>query len=411
MPKPSHQNFQIFAKPVSYRCNLGCHYCYYLCKSEQFDLSFQPSLMTDHMLEAYINEHIAACKGDLVNFSWHGGEPLLAGTGFYRRVVEFQKKHNTLGRKITNGIQTNGTLINDEWGAFFAEHNFTVGISIDGPQELHDHYRRTVDDRDTHQSVMQGWKYLRKYTIPTDILCVVNDLNVMYPLQVYRYLKDIGGKYISFLPLVERSVSGSPQDVTERSVQPEAFGAFLCTIFDHWLKHDIGDVKIQVFEEATRTAFKQEHSLCLFRPVCGDIPVLERNGDLYFCDHFVDQQHLIGNITEHQLAELLESASLKALGAAKMNTLPQRCKTCEVLSMCNGECPKNRFVTVPGEDNSINYLCAGYKMFFNHCQPFVDSVAKQWHLQHTDRSQKKTGRNDLCPCGSGKKYKRCCLKL
>ncbi|MGW8194873.1 MAG: anaerobic sulfatase maturase [Desulforhopalus sp.] len=409
MVKQSLKDFQIFAKPVSYRCNLACHYCYYLRTEDQLRHDSSPPLMNDEILTTYLSQHIAACPGDRVNFSWHGGEPMIAGVEFYRRVVALQKKYNISGKKITNGIQTNGTLIDDDWGRFFAEHNFAVGISIDGPQDLHDVYRRSRHNAGTHKEVMRGWELLCKYNIPADILCVVNEANVLYPLQVYRHLKDIGGKYISFLPLVELKRGGTGKEVTSRSVQAEHFGAFLCTIFDEWLARDIGAVKVQIFEEAARTAFRQEHSLCLFRPVCGDIPVLESNGDLYCCDHFVGTDYCLGNIADSPLEESLSGPLLTGFGAAKQHHLPRMCRECEVLAMCNGECPKNRFVKVPGEVDKVNYLCAGYRMFFNHCRPFVEAVASRWE-QQSDKKTPKTGRNDPCPCGSRKKYKRCCLK-
>lgn len=403
------QDFQVFAKPVSYRCNLACHYCYYLGKEELLRHDSSLPLMADGVLETYIRQHIAACSGGQVNFSWHGGEPMLAGIDYYRRIVALQDKHKSSGTNITNGIQTNGTLITDEWGRFLLKHRFTVGISIDGPGDIHDIYRRSRNDEGTHEAVMRGWAYLCQYKIPTDILCVVNDTSVMYPLQVYRYLKDIGGKNISFLPLVELKPEGAAEEVTRRSVQAEPFGAFLCTVFDEWLANDIGTIKIQIFEEALRTAFQQEHSLCLFRPVCGDIPVIETNGDLYCCDHFVERKYFVGNIAEQPLKELLNCSSLRAFGAAKQQSLPQVCRDCEVLAMCNGECPKNRFVTVAGELEKVNYLCGGYRMFFNHCRPFIEAVAGQWVRQGAGDRLQKTGRNDPCPCGSNKKYKRCCL--
>ncbi len=366
-------DFQIFAKPASYRCNLECSYCYYLGKADLLPADPLP-LMADALLETYIHGHIETHPGEIVRFSWHGGEPTLLGLDYFRRIVELQQKYCPPDKRIANGIQTNGTLLNDAWGRFLAKHRFSVGLSLDGPEEIHDLYRRTRRGLGTHDAVMRGYNCLVKHGVPVDILCVINDYNVMFPLQVYRFFTSIGAKYLSFLPLVERIPSG----VSERTVHPEAFGAFLCTVFDLWLAEDIGSIKIQIFEEAARTAFAQDHSLCLFRPTCGDIPVLEYNGDVYACDHFVLPAWRVGNLQEATLVEILTSKRLTAFGAAKRLTLPQCCRSCEVLAMCNGECPKNRFVEKAGETEKCNYLCAGYKLFFTHCTPFVQAISRQW---------------------------------
>jgi len=261
---------------------------------------------------------------------------------------------------------------------------------------------------------MRGYKLLRKHQVYTDILCVVNAHNVQHPTQVYRFFKEIIAQYVTFLPLVE------PQPdvevgVSHHTVQAEAWGVFLCTIFDEWIDQDIGRVKVQIFEEAARTAFKQEHSLCIFRPTCGDVPVIEHNGDFFSCDHFVDAEHCLGNIQETQMVELLESPAQRAFGQAKLDTLPRYCQSCEVRNMCNGECPKNRFLRTPDGETGLNYLCAGYKRFFTHCLPFVAEIANLWRRQTLEqqmpqaRVSLKTGRNDPCPCGSCRKYKNCCI--
>lgn len=376
------QNFQIFVKPAGSRCNLNCGYCYYLQTAKLYPARAKGELrMTAALLEEYISQHIRACQSENVHFSWHGGEPTLLGLDYFRQIVRLQRKHCPPGRYITNGIQTNGTLLDAEWARFLAKHCFQVGLSIDGPADIHDVYRRSRQGRGSHVAVMRGYRSLMEHGVGVDILCVVNDYNVMYPLQVYRFFTDIGAKFISFLPLVESVESDSGPVVSERSVNPEAFGAFLCTIFDAWLAGGIGAVKIQIFEEALRTAFGQEHSLCLFRPVCGAIAVLEYNGDIYACDHFVDPRWHLGNIRQTELADILRSPALKAFGEAKRDRLPTICRGCEVLAMCNGECPKNRVVAVAGEAEKQNYLCAGYRLFFNHCRPFVEAVSRQWHLE------------------------------
>ena len=417
MVKASRE-FQVFAKPIGSICNLDCYYCYYR-KKEHLYPKGKSFRMPDEILEAYIVQHINASPETVIRFSWHGGEPTVLGLGYFRKIVALQRKHQPSNRRIANGIQTNGTLLDESWCRFFAAEGFAVGFSLDGTQEMHDQYRVTKDQKPTHEQAMRGYKLLQKHRVYTDILCVVNAYNVQFPLQVYRFFKQINAQYISFLPLVEPQPDAEG-GVSHISVPAEAWGLFLCTIFDEWKDQDIGQVKVQIFEEAARTAFNQEHSLCIFRPTCGDIPVVEHNGDFYSCDHFVDVEHYLGNIKEIPLVELLESPVQRAFGKAKLETLPRYCQNCEVRAMCNGECPKNRFFKTPDGKSELNYLCAGYKRFFTHCQPFVSEVAAQWSRQNlkqqiqperaTDvRTSLKTGRNDPCPCGSGLKFKKCCL--
>jgi len=378
MSRASHE-FQVFVKPVGALCNLDCHYCYYLKKEglypkgERFQMPYE-------ILEDYIVQHIEASPEEVIRFSWHGGEPTLLGLNYFHKIVELQRKHQPPNRKILNGIQTNGTLLDDEWCRFFAREEFAVGLSLDGPKEMHDRYRVTKDQKPTHEHVMRGYRLLQKHGFHPDILCVVNSYNVQFPLQVYRFFKEINSQYITFLPLVERE-SHTRTGVSQMSVSAEDWGKFLCTIFDEWIESDIGRVKIQIFEEALRTAFNQEHSLCIFRPTCGDIPVIEHNGDFYSCDHYVDAEHYLGNIKETPLVEMLESPAQKAFGRAKLETLPHYCRECNVRNMCNGECPKNRFITTPDGEKGLNYLCDGYKHFFDHCHPLVQQVAALWHQQ------------------------------
>ncbi len=420
------RKFQVFVKPIGSICNLECHYCYYLKKKNLYpkDASFR---MPDPLLEEYIIQHIAASPGSVINFSWHGGEPFLLGLDTFRRIVALQRKHQPRHQRITNGIQTNGTFLDEDWCRFLAEEGFAVGLSLDGPQGMHDRYRVTKDQNSTYQEVMRGYRLLRQYRIPCDILCVVHAENVQHPIEVYRFFKQIEAPYVCFLPLVEpqpdRKVGVSP-----RTVPAEALGNFLCTIFDEWKSHDIERVKVQIFEEAARTAFGQEHALCLFRKTCGDVPVVEHNGDFFSCDHFVDTKHRLGNIQEMPLVDLLESRAQRAFGQAKLDTLPRYCQTCEVLDMCHGGCPKDRLLDTPDGEVGLNYLCAGYKRFFTHCRPFVAELSALWRRQSLQESTQKsneqqippaqakdarvspkTGRNDPCPCGSGRKYKKCCL--
>jgi uncharacterized protein len=326
------------------------------------------------ILEEYIIQQIRSSSGSVVRFSWHGGEPTLLGLGYFKKIANLQDKHKPPGVRILNGLQTNGTLLDDSWCRFLSNKEFFVGLSLDGPREMHNKYRETGGKRSTYEQTIRGYKLLSKHSINAEMLCVVNEYNVQNPLKVYRHFKRLGAHYITFLPLVE-VINGV---ASPRSVPPDKWGEFLCTIFDEWLQEDIGRVKIQVFEEALRTAFKQEHSLCIFRPTCGNIPVVEHNGDFYQCDHFVDPEHYIGNILETPLSELLMSPEQRAFGESKLETLPTFCLECSVRDMCNGECPKNRFISTPQGEPGLNYLCSGYKRFFTHCKPFIEEVAKLW---------------------------------
>jgi len=417
MVKASRE-FQVFAKPIGSICNLDCHYCYYL-KKEHLYPKGESFRMSDEILEEYIVQHFDASPDPVIRFSWHGGEPTVLGLDYFRKIVALRRKHQPANRRIANGMQTNGILLDDDWCRFLAAEGFAVGLSLDGPQEMHDQYRVTKDKKPTHEQTMRGYKLLQQHRVYTDILCVVNAQNVQHPTEVYRFFKQINAQYISFLPLVEPQADAEG-GVSHHTVPAEAWGVFLCTIFDEWRDQDIGRIKVQIFEEATRTAFNQEHSLCIFRPTCGDIPVVEHNGDFYSCDHFVDVEHCLGNIQDTPLVELLESPAQRAFGNAKLETLPRYCQECKARAMCNGECPKNRFLQTPDGEEGLNYLCAGYKRFFAHCQPFVSEVAAQWPRQNLDRQMPpeqtanartslKPGRNDPCPCGSGLKYKKCCL--
>ncbi len=418
MAKASRE-FQIFVKPIGSTCNLDCRYCYYL-KKERLYPPGELFQMPESLLEEYIVQHIAASPGSVINFSWHGGEPTLLGLDYFRTVVALQRKHQPRNQRIRNGMQTNGTLLNDEWCRFLSAEDFTVGLSLDGPQEIHDRYRVTKGQNPTHKEAMRGYKLLRQHRVPCDILCVVHSENVRHPLEVYRFFKEIKAEYLGFLPLVEPQPD-QEGGLSDRTVPAETWGNFLCSIFDEWKSQDIGRLKVQIFEEAARTAFGQEHALCIFRKTCGDVPVVEHNGDFFSCDHFVNREHRLGNIRETPLVDLLESPAQKAFGKAKTDTLPRYCRACEVLKMCHGGCPKDRFLHTPDGEPGLNYLCAGYKRFFTHCRPFVAEVSALWRRQPLERQMppprpktaqpsSKTGRNDPCPCGSGRKYKKCCGK-
>ncbi|HOP00465.1 MAG TPA: anaerobic sulfatase maturase [Bacteroidales bacterium] len=373
------EDFQIFIKPVGAACNLRCSYCYYLEKA-YLPEDQRPGTMDDETLEACVKQHFEASSDDTVMFSWHGGEPLLAGISFFRKATEFQKQYKPEGKNVINGIQTNGTLLNDEWCRFFQEENFLVGISIDGPEVIHNHCRRSAGGHGSFQMAMRGYDLLVRHGITTEILCVVSSFNSSDPLRIFDFFRSAGVRYLTFLPLVVRDPS-SYTGVTEDSVKPAEFGKFLSAIFDEWIENDIGTVTVQMFEEALRPAFGRDHTLCIFRQDCGKVPVLEHNGDFYSCDHFVDPEHLIGNIYDKSLSGLLSDPGQVAFGRVKSQSLPRYCRECEVLDMCNGECPKNRFIRTPDGEPGLNYLCEGYKLFFNHCRPFIEVLRQTWMNQ------------------------------
>ncbi|MEW6334532.1 MAG: anaerobic sulfatase maturase, partial [Thermodesulfobacteriota bacterium] len=403
------REFQVFAKPAGPHCNLDCRYCYYLPKERLYPHT-QSFRMPDDLLEAYIVGQIETAPEPEIRFFWHGGEPMILGLDYFRRIAEIQRRHRPGGGRITNSIQTNGVLLTDAWCRFFAAEDFSVGLSIDGPPEMHDAYRLTKDSRATHRQAMHGYRLLRQHRLPVDLLCVVHARNVGHPIEVYRFFKEIGVQYLSFIPLVEPEPE-SPGGVSGRTVPADAFGAFLCAIFDEWVRQDMGRIIVQSFEEAARPACGLDHSLCVFRPTCGDVPVVEHNGDFYSCDHFVTPEHRLGNIRETPLLELLESPAQGAFGRAKQESLPRWCRTCDVLKMCNGGCPKDRIIWTSDGEPGLNYLCAGYRRFFTHCRPYTAQMAAlQWagrpreelmdELRAAAASRvPKAGRNDPCPCG------------
>ena len=416
--RKASREFQVFAKPAGAVCNLDCSYCYYLKKLDLYPHAGTPR-MPDDLLENYIVQHIEATPTEEIHFSWHGGEPTLLGLDYFRKIVALEKKHQPAGRRIFNGVQTNGVLLNDEWARFFAAERFSVGVSMDGPAELHDRYRVNKGQEPTHWQTVRGFELLVRHKVVCDIVCVVNEANAQRPLEVYRFFKQIGGQYLSFLPLVERTGDGC--GVTDRTVPAAAYGDFLCAIFDEWMREDTGRVNVQTFEEASRSIRGLDHSLCIYRVTCGEIPVVEHNGDFYSCDHFVTPELRVGNIFETPFVDLFESPMHIAFGNAKRDALPRFCRECEFLAMCNGGCPKDRFLTTPDGEPGLNYLCAGLKRFFRHSRRYLIRLAARQQADLLAERMKQpprteivipgpsAGRNDFCPCGSGRKYKKCCL--
>jgi uncharacterized protein len=327
---------------------------------------------------------------------------------FFRKAVDLQRRHKPEGWRIRNGIQTNGVLLDEEWARFLAAENFSVGVSLDGPAELHDAYRVTRGGQPSHRQAMRGYELLRRHAIHPDVVCVVHSINVRNPLTVYRFFRDIGCRSLGFLPVVEQA-PGQPGSVTTHTPSAELYGEFLCKVFDEWIRRDVGRISIQIVDEAARPGLGLEHSLCVFRPTCGQIPVIEHNGDFFPCDHYVDREHRLGNIRETPIETLLDSDAQRNFGDAKRDALPLYCRQCDVLAWCNGGCPKYRFLPAPDGEAGLNYLCAGLKRFFLHSREPLKRIAEKSNPPPAPRpAMAVAGRNHPCPCGSGLKYKRCC---
>ena len=435
--------FHIMTKPIGPICNLDCKYCFYLEKENLYPkLRGHSGLsdwkMPDDVLESYVRQYIEAQQTDQINFAWQGGEPTLLGVDFFRRVVALQQKY-AAGKQIENAFQTNGVLLDEEWGEFLAQNHFLVGLSIDGPRDLHDRYRVDKGGQPSFNRVVAGLNILKKHDVEFNTLTVVNRHNARQPLEVYRFLKEIGSGYMQFIPIVER-IAREPNDsglvliqpsdsgdarVSEWSVDPVDFGKFLCAIFDEWVRNDVARYYIQIFDVALETWLGIPASLCVFRETCGSAMAMEHNGDLYSCDHFVYPENRLGNIMENPLESMVASAQQAKFGLDKRDSLPRYCRECDVRFACHGECPKHRFIRTPDGESGLNYLCAGYKMFFHHIDPYMRFMANELRCQRPpanvmqwvrsrdveearrDPSQR-PGRNDPCPCGSGRKYKKCC---
>lgn len=369
--------FHIMAKPTGSACNLSCDYCFFLKKEELYPGSgFR---MTDDVHEAYIRQLLQAHKVPHVTVAWQGGEPTLMGLDFFRRSMELQKKYQKPGTRIENTFQTNGILLDDEWCSFFHENSFLVGLSLDGPQGLHDTFRKDKGGRGTFEKVMRALQLLQKHEVEFNILCTVNGKNADHPLAVYRFFRDeVCARYIQFIPIVEwANESGYRKGgtVTDRSVRPEQFGRFLIDIFDEWVTRDVGRTFVLNFDGALAGWLGMAGTVCIFGPTCGLGMALEHNGDLYCCDHFVEPKHLLGNILHTPMIELVSSEKQRRFGSDKLHMLPRYCRECDVRFVCNGECPKNRFINTPDGEPGLNYLCEGYRAFFKHADPQMRIMA------------------------------------
>jgi uncharacterized protein len=362
------------AKPGGSRCNLACQYCFYLRKGDLYPGSrFR---MPDEVLKEYIRQTIETHCIPEVTFAWQGGEPTLMGRGFFEKAIALQKNYRRPGMVIHNTIQTNGILLDDRWCEFFKKNRFLVGISMDGPRELHDACRTDASGKGTFDRVMKGLAHLKKHSVDFNVLCTVNAMNGDHPREVYNFFRDVvKAQFIQFIPVVERDQKTGP--VTPLSVGPEQFGRFLAGVFDEWVRHDVGTVYIQHFDAALAGWYGEPHGICVFSPTCGQAMVIEHNGDVYSCDHFVDRDHLLGNIMTDPLDEMVGSSRQSQFGRDKQEGLPAYCRSCRFLFACQGECPKNRFIATPDGEPGLNYLCKGYRLFFAHIAGPMEYMAQE----------------------------------
>jgi uncharacterized protein len=435
MPRPFH----VLAKPTGAQCNLDCRYCFFLSKEELYPGS--TFRMREEVLDAYIRQMLESQPVGEVVIAWQGGEPTLMGLEFFERSVACVARHRKPGQRVTHTIQTNGTRLDAAWCAFFKRHDFLVGLSLDGPRDMHDAYRVDKGGGGTFDLVMRGWELLRAGAVEVNILCTVHAANADHPIEAYRFFRDgLDARFIQFIPIVERATPQSlpllgrgwserpgarrplytqtGSEVTDRSVRSQQYGRFLSAVFDEWIRRDVGRVFVQTFDVALGSWLGQ-HNLCIVSPTCGNALALEHNGDLYSCDHYVEPGYLLGNILERSLAEMVASDQQRRFGQDKLDSLPRYCRSCEVLFACYGECPRNRFIPTPDGDPGLNYLCAGYKLFFKHIDEPMKVMASlldqgrpaaevmEWHAERERARFSGVGRNDPCPCGSGAKFKRC----
>ena len=388
---PFAKPLYVMLKPAGAHCNLACKYCYYLEKNKLYPTA-QRHLMSNEMLEQFTREYIEVQTMNQVLFTWHGGEPLLRSIDFYRKALSLQQKYAG-GRRIDNVIQTNGTLLTDEWCEFFAQNHWLVGISIDGPQPDHDHYRLTAAGKPSWKKVMQGIKLLKKHGVEWNAMAVVNAYNVNHPLEFYRFFKENGCQFLQFTPIVERLTrhedgrtlaSLADKDeipLSEASVAPEQWGYFLCAIFDEWVRKDVGKIFVEIFDCTLANWMGISPGICAYSKECGHAGVMEHNGDVYSCDHFVFPEYKLGNIRDHSLIDMLYGEQQQEFSRLKHSSLPRQCKECDMEFACHGECPKNRFMKDKYGDSGLNYLCLGYYHYYQHVAPYMDYMKQELMAQ------------------------------
>ena len=444
IPARAPQAFHLLAKPTGAICNLDCKYCFFLSKEILYPGSrFR---MADVLLEMYIKQLIESHQqAPEVTIAWQGGEPTLMGLDFFKRSVEIAEKYKKPGQTLLHTMQTNGTKIDAEWAEFFKQNSFLIGLSVDGPKKMHDAYRVNKGGAGTFDQVMRGWEILREHGVDFNILCTLHAANADHPLEVYHFFRDeLKAEFMQFIPIIERATqetlpvanqgwserSGNQRPLytqvgdllTERSIKPEQYGRFLIDIFAEWVRRDVGKIFVQMFDVALGS-WVGMHALCVFSPTCGNALALEHNGDLYSCDHFVEPNYLLGNIKESHMIELVASEKQRQFGQDKQDSLPRYCRECEVRFACNGGCPKDRFISTPDGEPGLNYLCAGYKMFFKHIDrpmrimadllrrgQYADGVMNILAMEEMERLQQAMSQakpDDPCLCGSGRKFKNC----
>jgi len=436
--------FHLLAKPTGATCNLDCAYCFFLSKEMLYPGSrFR---MADELLETYIRQLFEAHRTPEVQVAWQGGEPTLMGLDFFRRSVEYAERYRRPGQTASYTIQTNGTLLDDDWCAFLKQHGFLVGLSVDGPREIHDTYRLNKGGKGTFDQVMRAWSLLRKHGVEFNILCTIHAANADRPVEVYRFFRDeLKARYLQFIPIIERATAETIAQanqgwhdrpggarmlytqtgtlVTDRSVRPEQYGSFLIGIFDEWVRRDVGTVYVQMFDSTLASYAKEPGNVCIHQETCGLALALEHNGDVYSCDHFVEPRHRLGNIREQHLVQLVSSAQQRRFGRAKRDTLPKYCLECDVRFACHGGCPKDRFAVTPQGDPGLNYLCPSFKAYFHHVDAAMRRMAdllrqqrapREIMLDYVPKGQRlpagafaNAPRNAPCPCGSGKRFKHC----
>ena len=384
---PFAKPLYVMLKPAGAHCNLACKYCYYLEKNNLYQNSHR-HLMSDEMLEQFTREYIEAQTMPQVLFTWHGGEPLMRSIDFYKKALALQKKY-AHGKQIDNVIQTNGTLLTDEWCEFFAKNHWLVGISIDGPQEYHDHYRVTPAGKPSWEKVMQGISLLKKHRVEWNAMAVVNAYNAEHPLEFYHFFRDNGCQYLQFTPIVERltehedgrTLASLADDreipLADASVTPQQWGNFLCTIFDDWVRHDVGTTFVEIFDCTLANWMGVLPGICAYSKECGHAGVMEHNGDVYSCDHFVFPEYKLGNIREQSLIDMLYGEKQQAFSRLKHTSLPRQCKECDMEFACHGECPKNRFEKDKYGEPGLNYLCQGYYQYYTHVAPYMDFMKRE----------------------------------
>jgi uncharacterized protein len=416
--------FHIMLKPRGAICNLDCAYCYFLSKELLYPGSrFR---MAEELLEEYTRQYIAAQQAPEVTFGWQGGEPTLMGLEFFQRAIELQQRYRRPGMRIYNALQTNATTLDDDWCRFFKQHGFLIGVSLDGPADLHNTYRVDKGGKPTFDRVMAGIDLLKRHGVDFNILTTLHAGNAAQPLEVYRFMRDeVGARHLQFIPIVERDNATGFQEgdaIRPRSVTGEQYGAFLIAVFDEWVRRDVGRVFVQIFDVALAAWLGQRPGLCIFEETCGAALAMEHNGDVYSCDHYVEPRYKLGNMRDIPLIELVSSEAQRSFGSAKRDTLPRYCRECSVRFVCNGGCPKDRVLTTPDGEPGLHYLCAGYKAFFTYIDRPMRLMAAELRarrapanvmaiLEAEERALQRrfatAGRNEPCPCGSGRKFKHC----